>query len=89
MKLKHNYTGNRNSINKPSYINYCYGKCYYFINKLKKNHVIGGSINKGSINRNLKYVGVFYLNGIKMVRFSKQRLWYGLNPKRKITTRLS
>jgi hypothetical protein len=76
MNLKHNYKGKRNDINQPSYINYCFGKCYYFLNKLKKRPVVGGSINKGFINRILKYISLFYDNDVKVVRFSKKRLFY-------------
>jgi hypothetical protein len=58
MKLKHNYKGKRGIITQPSYINYCVGKCYYIINRLKKYDVVGGSISKGRYRRIVKVIKI-------------------------------
>jgi hypothetical protein len=78
MNLKHNYTGKRGVFGQPSYIHYCVGKCYYIINRLKKYHVVGGSIGRGMYGRIAKYIRT---DENKQQRLTNKRLWWGRNKK--------
>lgn len=78
MKLKHNYKGKRGDISQPDYINYCFGKCFFTMNRLKKYDIIGGSIAKGKYARLIKHIRLDK-NGKK--RFTNKKLWWGRSTK--------
>ena len=80
--MKDNYKGNRNLIDKPSYLFYCYAKCGLVLSNLTKKIMLGTYLRRGAPNRGLKNIIIKYdHNGIPIIKFSNKREWYGRNNK--------